>query len=177
MVLSHKKDKEGILKERAEKLALLGTSEQIKTPSLEVVVFVLAGEKYAIESCYILEVYPIKEITYLPCSPSFIYGVMNIRRKIYSIIDLRILLHLPIAKTNGSSKAIIIGNEHMSFGLYTELIHDLRKLQISEIQDPLPSMTGIYQEFIKGITEDRLVLLDGEKLLNSNTLIIQQTMD
>ena len=46
-----------------------------------------------------------------------------------------------------------------------------------ELQEGLPTLTGIHQEFFKGITTDRLLVLDAEKLLSSSSVIVDQTAE
>src|SRR3989442_14010241 len=79
-------EKKATLKARAKALALeLGTNvtEQVR---IEVIEFVVAYEKYAVESSYVREVYPLKELTPLPGTPAFVLGIMNVRGQIVSVI-------------------------------------------------------------------------------------------
>lgn len=169
-----KNSKEEILKERAQALASGGIKQEDKQGALPLVVFTLAKEQYAIESTYVREVYSLKELTYIPCVPSFVKGVIQVRRKIYSIIDLRILFDLSRVQRDKESKALILEQDNMAFGIIVEEIKGVASLFASELQQPLPSMTGIHLEFVKGISKDCLVVLDGRKLLNSSTVVVEK---
>lgn len=170
-------EKEAILHKRAEKLALSNKSKT--TPSkgdLELVVFLLDSEHYAFESEYIKEIYPLKDHTPLPGVPSFVYGLINIRRRIISVIDIRKLFDMP-AEDKITAKAIVLQKEDMEFGVLAEEIVGLRQIEDGELQTNLPSLTGIHQEFLKGITSDRLLVLDAGKLLNSQNVIVNQSIE
>lgn len=169
------KDKSTLLKERAEKLSQSTRKEAETRGVLNLVEFLLAHERYAVESIYIREVYPLKDVSYVPGVPSFVYGLINIRRRIVSVIDLRPLFGLPVEQLTGAAKAIILQKDDMEFGILAESVAGLGTVLISELQDNLPTLTGIHQEFLKGITSDRLLVLDAEKLLSSPSIVVEQT--
>ena len=62
----------------------------------------------------------------------------------------------------------------MAFGILAEEILGIKAEYHHDLQKPLPSMTGILLEFVKGITKEKVVVLDGSKLLNSSTLVVEQ---
>ena len=62
---------DNLLKVRAQTLAQELENGAI-AEYVEVVVFVLAYETYGINTDYVREVYPLKDLTPLPCTPSFV---------------------------------------------------------------------------------------------------------
>ncbi len=83
-----------ILRQRAEKLAR-NDAAAVQEETFEVVKFQLADEFYAVESTYTQEVYPLIDLIKLPCTPSFVAGIINVRRKILPVIDLKQIFDLP----------------------------------------------------------------------------------
>jgi purine-binding chemotaxis protein CheW len=75
-------NKEAIFKARALALASGGIQKEHEQGDFETVLFSISNERYSIESIYIREVYTLKELTPLPCLPSFVMGVIQVRRKI-----------------------------------------------------------------------------------------------
>lgn len=168
--------KHEILRKRAEKLAMalsdrLGVQEHL----IEAVVFKLGEESYAIESRFIEEVYPLKDYTPLPTLPPFVYGIVNIRRKIISLINLKVFFDFPSHQDSPSNKVLIVHNSEIEFGILIDEVIGVRRLVPEEIQTSLPTLTGYRQEFFKGVTADRLIVLDGDKLLNNKKIIINAT--
>ncbi len=164
-------EKRKILKERARILA----SEPEKKRSeecIEVVEFLLASEKYCIETKYVREVYPLKELTPLPCTPQFVSGIINARGQILSVIDIKKFWDLPEKGLTELNKVIIIYNNKMEFGILADAVSGVRLIPVREIQSGLPTLTGIRAEYLKGVTKDRLVVLDAEKILNDKKIII-----
>jgi purine-binding chemotaxis protein CheW len=68
-VMPTREERQKILRARAQTLAREPEREEATQGGLEVVEFLLAYETYGVESSYIREVYPLKELTPLPCTP------------------------------------------------------------------------------------------------------------
>ncbi len=62
-------EKKRIFKERARRLAQRPSTEASQDETLELIEFMLAHERYAIEVAYVREVYPLKDMTPVPCNP------------------------------------------------------------------------------------------------------------
>lgn len=169
--------KQEILKKRAEALAKVLDKPEQTQDELKSVVFLLANEKYAIEMQYVREVSLLKEFTELPCVPKFIYGLLNLRRQILPIIDLRALFELPIAASHVDTKVIILKFEDRELALITDHLVGMQSIMSSTIQLPLPTQLGPRQAFLKGITNDGIILLDGAKLLTSKLLEVNEEMN
>lgn len=165
-----------ILRERAEKLAKPLEEQESLTHSLEILIFTLGEENYGIETKYIVEVNPLKDFTPLPSAPTYVYGLANVRRKILLIIDLKKLFSIP-EESNISNKLVILGNVEKSFAILIDNFSGIRKISKDNLQSSLPTLTGIRQEFLKGLTNDGVVILDGQKLLSSQYLIINETIN
>lgn len=172
--LAFQKKKKAILQERARKLAEAVESEKKNTDSLEVVEFSLGNESYCIESQFIREVYPIKEFTRLPSVPSFVFGLINVRRRILSVIDLKQLFEISNDKGCEKYKVIILENAAMEFGILADEIKGVTALALEKIQPSIATLTGVRQDFLKGITAEGLIVLDGEKLLVSEKLVVKE---
>ncbi len=168
--------KRTILKQRAEKLAQQ-KRESLDGTSIEVIKFELAKEMYVLELQYVREIYPLKDFTRLPCVPPFVFGLINVRRRILSIIDLRIFFDLSMPQDSSDEKVIIIENKEMSFAIRTDKIVEVQSISIDTIQPPPPTLIGIRQEFLKGLTSDGMVLLDGAKLLSAQQLIVEESVE
>jgi len=170
-------EKKKILKERAKVLAREREVDTRDQKYLDILEFLLAYERYAIESSWVREVYPLKELTPLPGIPSFVLGIINVRGQIVSVVDLKKLFDLPAKGLTDLNKVIIVSDGRMEFGLLADGVSGVRQIPMREIQPPLPTLTGIRSEYLKGVTADRLVVLDIVKLLADLKIKISQPMD
>ena len=70
-------DAREILRERARALSRPRKQAPVAEASLELLEFRLAQESYALETRHVREVYPLKDLTPLPCTPPFVLGIVN----------------------------------------------------------------------------------------------------
>ena len=170
-------ERKKILRERARILAREQEAGQLARARLEVVEFLLAYERYAIELAWVREVYPLKEITPLPGTPSFVLGIINVRGQIVSVVDLKRFFDLPDKGLTDLNKVIIIGDGNIEFGLLADAVPGVRQIPCDEIQPPLPTLTGIRAEYVQGLTADRLVVLHVARILTDPAIKVCQTLD
>lgn len=170
-------EKKRILKARAKALALEPEDGGAIEAYLEVVEFMLAYENYAIESTYVREVWPLKELTPLPCTPPFVLGIVNVRGQILSVIDMKKFFDLPEKGLTNQNKIIIVHTDEMEFGILADVILGTRSVPLKEIQQSLPTLTGIRSEYLRGVTGERLVILDAAKILSDRKIIVHEEVE
>ncbi len=166
-------EKKRILKTRAEVLARepdkIEQGEQI-----EVVEFTLSYEQYGVESLYVREVYPLKEFTPVPCTPAFVLGIINLRGTILSILDLRKFFDLPETGLGDLNRVIVLSSEDMEFGVLADTITGVRKVLRDGLQPPPPTFTGLRREYLKGVSPDRMAILDAGKILADTRIVVNE---
>ncbi|PKO83460.1 MAG: chemotaxis protein CheW [Betaproteobacteria bacterium HGW-Betaproteobacteria-11] len=163
-----------ILRTRAQTLAQEPVKAEAAAESLEVVEFLLAYEKYAVESRYVREVYPLENLTPLPCTPAFVLGIVSVRGEITSVIDIKKFFDLPEKGLTDLNQVIVLQTQDMVFGVLADAILGVRHLSLAEIQPSLPTLTGIREKYLRGVTPERIVVLDAEKLLTGEQIIVQE---
>ena len=166
-----------ILKTRAKALGHESRGREEPEEYIEVVEFLLANEKYGIESNYVREVYPLKELTPVPCTPPFVLGIISVRGQILSVIDIKKFFDLQEKGLGDLNKVIIIHNEKMEFGILADVILGTLSISLNEVQPSLPTLTDIRAKYLKGVARDRMVILDGEKLLSDKKIVVHEEAD
>lgn len=174
--LTHE-EKNKILKSRAKILAVESEKKAKAEEFIQVVEFLLASEKYAVASEYVREIYPLKEFTPIPCTPPFVLGIINVRGQILSVIDIKKFFGLPEKGLTDLNKVIILHTESMEFGILADAIIGVRNIVVSELQTSLPTLTGIREEYLKGIAKERTVILDAEKLLSDKSIVVHELVE
>ncbi len=163
-----------ILKARAQALAREPVPAGAVDERIEVVEFLLAHERYAIESSYVREVFLTENLTPLPCTPDFVLGIVNLRGEILSVIDIRKFFDLPENGLTDLDKIIVLQSGNMLFGILADAVTGVRRIPVTGIQPSLPTLTGVRQEYLKGVTLERTVILDGGKLLAAERIVVQE---
>lgn len=166
-----------ILKSRAKTLAEQPVPAEREEERIDVLEFLLANETYAIETSFIVETFPLTDFTPLFCTPSFVLGIINVRGRIVSIVDMRRFFDLPMVGLTNLNRVIIVRDGSMEFGILADSIIGMRSLPLQELQPSLPTLTGIREEFLAGVTADRLVLLDMGKILADRRLVVHEEVE
>lgn len=162
-----------ILKARAVALAVSPTPEP-EEGILEVVEFVLAHETWAIESSFIREIRTLTGLTPLPCTPHFVLGIVTIRGEILSVIDIRRFFDLPPKGLPELDKIMVIESGPMTFCILADAIRGLGRIPLSQVQQSLPTLTGIREQYLRGVTPDRKVVLDVARLAADPAILVRE---
>jgi purine-binding chemotaxis protein CheW len=164
----------GILKQRAHLLAQETSLALSDASDLEVIRFQLGEDVYAFEAGYVREVFQLKELTPLPCTPPFILGIINVRGQVLSVMDLKIFFNLPEKGITNLNKLIILHKQGMVFGVLADVILGTHAMLVRELQLSLPTLTDVQEKYLKGVTKDRMVILDAEKLLSDTDTLVHE---
>lgn len=132
---------------------------------LGILAFSLAGESYGVATGHVREVCQLKGLTAVPCTPPFIAGVMNLRGRILAIVDLRKLFELPARGLTELNRVIVLRSRDNELGLLADSIDGVQSVTVSALQEGLPTLTGIREKFLRGVTGQMLAVLDGDRLL------------
>jgi purine-binding chemotaxis protein CheW len=165
-----------ILKSRARILARPADTA-VKGKWLDVVEFRLAGESYGIEHKCVREVVPLKELTPLPCTPAFMRGIVNVRGQIVPVIDIKRFFELPEAGIADVHMIVILQSSGVALGIEADSVTGVRAVDLDRIQPSLPTLTGIRAQYLKGVSDEHLVILDAAKIMADPKIIIDEEVE
>jgi purine-binding chemotaxis protein CheW len=163
-----------VLEERARLLARVPTPAPQAAEVLTVTTFDLANERYAIETEHVREVVRPADITPVPGAPEFLVGLLNLRGEILAVIDLRGFFGVAAGALTARSRVLVLGGDRAEFGILADAAHEVTMLRRDEIHEPPASIAGIGREYVKGVTQEALIVLDGAVLLRDTRLFIDQ---
>jgi len=162
-----------ILKERARLLARL-PAERAGTDVIDVITFTLARETYAVELKYVREVYPLRDLTPIPCTPSFMLGIINVRGEMCAVIELKRLFDLPESGLTNATRAVILQDGALELGIIADVVLGGRSVKVQDIAMPPATLSGIKSQFVRGVTPERLVILDAESILHHPQMVVNK---
>ena len=163
-----------ILKTRARELAKEPERGVDAEETIEVVEFDLANERYAFPLAQIREVGVLHDLTPVPCTPAFVLGIINLRGEIRTVIDLRRFFDLPGEGITDLNKVILIRSGDTELGILADTIGGVRRLATADLQPALPTLTDVRADYLRGITSERLVVLDAVKILADPRILVQE---
>jgi purine-binding chemotaxis protein CheW len=161
-----------ILRERAILLAREPKQLVSTGDVLDVVVFRLADEVYALESTCVGEVFPLRNLVPVPGTPSFVAGIVTLRGQILSVLDLRVLFGLP--RRDPAGMVLFLRSAEMELGVLADVLLGVRTLLREEIRPAPPSLPGPRAAYLKGVLGEDLILLDGRALLRDRSLVVEE---
>lgn len=165
-----------ILRKRAKHIATESDKDKIKKELLSVLEFSLGKENYAIETKYLKEIMPASHITDLPCTPKYIFGVVNIRGKIVTVIDLKSILNLDYVGFNDFASIIVVEHKESLVGVIADEIMGINDIDVETIQHSKPDVIKIKDAFFAGITNETLILLNIEKILSEKSILVDESV-
>jgi purine-binding chemotaxis protein CheW len=144
---------------------------------LELLEFGLAAERYAVEARHVQEVHPFLDLTPLPGAPAFVLGIVNVRGRILPVLDLKKFFELPERGLTDLHRIIRVSGNDLELGLLADVIVGVRSIAADSLQSSLPTLTGIRADYLKGVSDERLVVLDIERILSDPKIVVHEEVE
>ncbi len=178
--LTKLRDVQGILEERARLLARLPEKKADSGETLEVLTFHLGTEYIGIPTEGVHEIQPLSAHYWscVPCTPDFIVGIVNLRSRIYSIMDLTVFWGLPPHPLSEKAHILLVRSGHGSsrheieLTLLTDDLDKVCRLRLDDLNPTPPTVSPKVQAHVRGITADMMMVLDLESLLSDPNIIV-----
>jgi purine-binding chemotaxis protein CheW len=138
-----------------------------QTPSLELVVFALDGQSYAVELITVQRVAHAIEVTPLPHAPQVILGVINVQGYLMAVVNLRHRFGLPERKIDPQDQFVIVDTPTRRVALVVDAVIGIRAvprqgiLSGKEITSELHSVQGIAK-----LADDLIFIQDLDQCLS-----------
>ncbi len=174
--MTNTKQKKKILKERAGLLKTEVVEEKITGEQFEGLEFLLTNERYAIDANYVNEVIPLKDLTPLPCTPDFILGIINVRGKIIAVININKFFNLLEKSITKLNRVIVVKHQDIELGILADEIIGSTHIFPDKLQTTIPTITGINNDYLLGVTEDRLIIFNIKEFLLNDKIIINENV-
>ncbi|HEY0930038.1 MAG TPA: chemotaxis protein CheW [Gemmatimonas sp.] len=152
-----------ILLERAAQLAQPVEVEAVA--HAEMLVFLLAGERYAVPAMALREVVMLTQRVPFPGAVAPIVGLTLWRGSLLRLIDVRARLGLPMTALNDLARVLVIEGATSTLGLLVDDVLEMRPIDVQQLDAPAVG-TVRRTELIVGVTHDAIAVLSAERLLD-----------
>lgn len=170
---------------RAEMLAEEVTEED-GGEHLSIVLVQLGEEVYGLEAQYVYDARPLERITPVPRAPVWMAGVVNVRGRIYPVLDLARFLDLPTASNSNGKEAylVVVQSEALELALEVDNVLSVIALPENRLQEAAETLS-LPAAIVRGVMQNEdedpdmpafLVLLDLPNLLRDPQLIIHEEL-
>jgi purine-binding chemotaxis protein CheW len=143
------------------------------SPEIEFVTVLIADQLFGLPISRVHDVFMVDRLTRVPLAPPEIAGILNLRGRVVTMIDMRRRLDLPAREEGRGNMAVGIEHRGESYGLLIDSVGEVLKISAAN-RDPNPvNLDPRWARVAEGVVrlEDRLmVVLDVERVLELKTL-------
>ncbi len=157
---------------KAESAAL-----RVEEPVREVLAFEINDERYALPLGSVREILKVPPITPVPRAPRAVLGIISVRGKMTTLLDLRRLLAVPERRQTKATRVLLVDTGEEVMGVLIDRVMHVIRLKESEVE-PAAVVGSELSEHVFGIgrpkartksegddADDILILLDPIPLL------------
>src|SRR5580765_910842 len=105
-------------------------------PDVHIVGFQVGRETYGVPITSLHEIVRVPEITAVPDAPEYMEGVINLRGKIVSVIDLRKRFGEREVTSNRRNRILVLEHHGRLCGLIVDSASEVLKIPSTEIEPP-----------------------------------------
>jgi len=135
--------------------------------------FFLAGEEYGIEILKVQEIIGMRPITPVPRTPHFIRGVINLRGKVMTVVDLRLKFGMGPKEKTDETCIIIVQTQGVQIGCVVDKVFEVLDINAEDIEDAPSFGVDVNTDYILGIGKSQgevKLLLDIDRVLSQQEI-------
>lgn len=138
-----------------------------------IVGFRVGRETFGVPITLVHEIVRLPEITAVPDSPDYVEGVINLRGKIVSVIDLRKRFGEKALERSKKNRILVTETEGKMVGLIVDAASEVLRIPETEVEPPPPVFGEGEVNYVTGLGKLNgrlIILIDLEKLLQKGEL-------
>lgn len=167
-------NQEEVVKKEVEKTSETWQQGKEAKELVQLVVFELDKEEYAVNISEIREILRMPDVTPMPNTPDFIQGVINVRGKIVVVVNLESRFNLERQEEKKSLHVILTEIGDNTFGAIVDEVTEVLRVPKNSIeQAPAIISEKIQADYVKGIVildKRLLIMLDFNKVFEEKGL-------
>jgi purine-binding chemotaxis protein CheW len=91
------------------------------------------------------------EMTPVPQSPSYVLGLVNLRGKIITVMDLGIKIGLESVTKTDDSRIIFVNSANENLGLMVDRVTEVAEVNEDQVSTPPANLKGVSSRFFQGV--------------------------
>jgi purine-binding chemotaxis protein CheW len=143
--------------------------------TVEYVTAMIGGQLFGLPISRVQDVFAPERLTRVPLAGPDIAGLLNLRGRIVTVIDMRCRLDLEVQERVGRQMAVGVEHRGESYGLLIDEIGEVLKLPAASREDNPVNLDGRLARVSAGVhrLEGRLlVILDVERVLDAGVTAV-----
>lgn len=128
---------------------------------LHIVGFRVGTETFGVPITCVHEIVRVPEITNVPDSPEFVEGVINLRGKIVSVVDLRKRFGETQIDPHKKNRVIVVESDNKLVGLIVDAASEVLRIPQADIEPPPSVLQNAESSYVTGVgkLQNRLIIL------------------
>jgi purine-binding chemotaxis protein CheW len=165
----------GVLRKRAQLLAAPVVSPRELVLAQDMLGFLIGSERYAIDTRYVWRALRETLITRLPVSDPHVLGLLSLQGELLLVFDLARLLGAQPTLAAEHAYLLVLGRDQPELAFAVDSFEGTEQLDASSI---LPAAAAAEREnaFVRGVTTDARMVLDGATLLADPRLYVDEVI-
>lgn len=130
----------------------------------------IENQLFGVPVLQVQDVLGSQKVTNIPLAPPEIAGVLNLRGRIVTAIDVRKRLGLSERDDNKENMSVVVEHEDELYSLIIDQVGDVLNMAEEEYETTPATLDPVWRDVSQGIfrlEEELLVILDVSKLLNT----------
>jgi len=140
---------------------------------LQVVGFRIGNETFGLPIAIVREIVRVPDITAVPNAPEYIEGVINLRGRIISVVDLRKRFGEKNIQPNKKNRIVVVELAERAVGLLVNSASEVLRIPPSEIEAPHDLFQDGEVDYVTGVAKLKgrlVILLDLNKVIRRSEL-------
>jgi purine-binding chemotaxis protein CheW len=129
------------------------SEKKISRTPVELVTFYQGEAVCGLDILQVEEINRQLEMTIVPKAPDYVLGILNLRGKIVTVIDLGQKIGLSPTEVGDTTRNIIIHTADDHIGLLVDRIADVVAVDWDQVSPPPPNVSGIQGRFFEGVLQ------------------------
>jgi purine-binding chemotaxis protein CheW len=137
--------------------------------------FSLAAEEYGVPVLRVREIIKMMDITVVPQVPHYVRGVINLRGKVITVIDLRLRFGFAAREQTDETAVVVVevkvAGGMVPMGVVVDSVSDVLNVQPDEIEDTPAFGDQVVTDYLSGMAKVKgrvKILLDLDRALGWN---------
>ncbi len=136
--------------------------------------FAVDKDEYGVEIRYVVDIIGMQKITEVPELPDYLKGIVNLRGKVFPVMDVRVRFKKEAIEYNDRTCIIVIDMNDTTVGLIVDTVLEVVDIPERSVVEPPELRSSTQNKYIKGIgkvgqnvkllLDCNRLFTDGEKL-------------
>jgi purine-binding chemotaxis protein CheW len=143
-------------------------NEQLEADDREYVIMMVAGQQVGMPVEQVQDVLRARAITPIPLAPPEVAGLLNLRGRIVTVIDMRVRLGLPPYHDSSLCMSVVSIHQGQLYCFLVDNVSDVLHVDMNKCEKCPPNLGGRWLEVASHVyryEQELLVLMDMERIV------------